>query len=57
MSSNADEDDIADYVKNAAQMLYCGGTVGGKSGNAFDPKDIATRAEVAALLYRFIEAT
>jgi hypothetical protein len=51
----ADETDIADYAKNAAQTLYGGGIVSGKPGNLFDPKAGATRAEVAAILHRFAE--
>jgi hypothetical protein len=37
-------------------ILYRSGVVSGKPGNLFDPKGEATRAEVAALLRRFIEA-
>jgi hypothetical protein len=39
-----------------AETLYCGRIVSGKPGNLFDPKGSATRAEVAAILHRFIEA-
>jgi hypothetical protein len=52
----ADEADIAEYAKNAVQTLYCGSIVSGKANNLFDPKGSATRAEVAAILSRFIEA-
>jgi hypothetical protein len=51
----ADDAEIADYAKNAVQTLVGGGIVNGKPGNAFDPKGNATRAEVAALLHRFVE--
>jgi hypothetical protein len=50
----ADEAEIADYAKNAVQTLYNGGIISGKPGNVFDPRDSATRAEVAAILHRFI---
>jgi hypothetical protein len=53
----ADENSIADYAKNAVQTLYTGGIVNGKQDNAFDPRGSATRAEVAAMLHRFIERT
>ena len=53
----ADESDIADYAKNAVQTLYNGGVLNGKSGNNFDPRGSATRAELAAVLHRFIEKT
>jgi hypothetical protein len=52
----ADDADIAEYAKPSVQTLYCSGIVGGKPGNLFDPKGSATRAEVAAILNRFIEA-
>jgi hypothetical protein len=52
----ADESGIAEYAKNAVQMLYCGGIIHGKPGGLFDPTGTATRAEAAALLRRFIEA-
>jgi hypothetical protein len=55
-SAFADDADIADYAKNAVQTLYSGGIISGKPDNAFDPKGNATRAEVAAMLHRFIEA-
>jgi hypothetical protein len=50
----ADEAAIADYAKNAVRTLYCGGIVNGRPGNRFDPAGKATRAEVAAMLHRFI---
>ena len=31
------------------------GILSGKTGNRFDPKDNATRAEAAAVLHRFVE--
>jgi hypothetical protein len=51
----SDEADIADYAKQAVQDLYSGGIINGVGGNAFNPKAGATRAEVAAMLRRFIE--
>jgi hypothetical protein len=66
-----DSAEIADYAKNAVQTLYSAGIISGKpassivSGsehqlspqgdNLFDPKGEATRAEVAAVLHRFIK--
>jgi hypothetical protein len=52
----ADDADIADYAKSAVQTLYNGGIINGVGGNAVNPKGQATRAEVAAMLHRFIEA-
>ncbi|MDR1205150.1 MAG: S-layer homology domain-containing protein, partial [Peptococcaceae bacterium] len=53
----ADEADIAEYAKSAVQTLYCGNIIGGKPNNIFDPKGSATRAEVAAILHRFVVNT
>jgi hypothetical protein len=52
----SDDADIADYAKNAIQTLYNGGIINGVGGDAINPKGPATRAEVAAMLHRFIEA-
>jgi hypothetical protein len=51
-----DDADIADYAKNAVQTLYGGGIVSGKGNNIFDPRGESTRAEVASMLHRFLEA-
>jgi hypothetical protein len=55
----ADEADIADYAKNAVQTLNKLGIIKGISVDTIkiDPKRTATRAEVAAILHRFTEAT
>jgi hypothetical protein len=52
----ADEALVADYARAAAETLYSGGVITGKSGNLFDPRGNATRAEVAAVMHRFAEA-
>ena len=51
----ADEDKIADYAKNAIQVLNKLGIINGKGNNIIDPKGEATRAEFAAMLHRFLE--
>jgi hypothetical protein len=53
----ADETGIADYAREAVRTLAEGGVLNGKPGNLFDPSGKATRAEVAAVLHRFVEAT
>ena len=50
-----DADKIADYAKAAMQWAVGSGLVKGKSGNLLDPQGTATRAEIAAMLHRFIE--
>jgi hypothetical protein len=52
----ADDADIAAYAREAVDALYRSGVISGKPGNLFDPKGTATRAEVAAMLHRFIIA-
>ncbi|MDR1616239.1 MAG: S-layer homology domain-containing protein [Syntrophomonadaceae bacterium] len=52
----ADDAQIADYAKNSVRSLYNGGIISGKPNNVFDPRGSATRAEVAAMMHRFIEA-
>ena len=50
-----DADKITDYAKTAMQWTVGSGLVKGKSGNLLDPQGTATRAEIAAMLHRFIE--
>ena len=50
-----DADKITDYAKTAMQWAVGSGLVKGKSGNQLDPQGTATRAEIAAMLHRFIE--
>ena len=50
-----DADKITDYAKTAMQWAVGSGLVKGKYGNLLDPQGTATRAEIAAMLHRFIE--
>ena len=50
-----DADKITDYAKTAMQWTVGSGLVKGKSSNLLDPQGTATRAEIAAMLHRFIE--
>ena len=50
-----DADKITDYARTAMQWAVGSGLVKGKSGNLLDPQGTATRAEIAAMLHRFIE--
>ena len=50
-----DVDKITDYAKTAMGWAVDSGLVKGKSGNLLDPQGTATRAEIAAMLHRFIE--
>ena len=51
-----DSADIGTYAKEAVETLYKAQIINGKNGGLFDPKGMATRAEAAAMLHRFIEA-
>ncbi len=55
LSKFKDADKISDYAKTAMQWAVGSGLVKGKSGNLLDPQGTATRAEIAAMLHRFIE--
>jgi uncharacterized repeat protein (TIGR02543 family) len=50
-----DDADIANYALEAIKRFFAAGIIEGKDGNRFDSKGQATRAEVAAMLHRFIE--
>ena len=53
--ANGGADKITDYAKTAMQWAVGSGLVKGKSGNLLDPQGTATRAEIAAMIHRFIE--
>ena len=52
--SFADSSEISEYAKEAVNIMQRAGIISGKDGNIFDPKGEATRAEVSAVLSRFI---
>ena len=52
----ADAGSISDYAKDAALYCFINGVITGKPGNLFDPQGLATRAEAATMLNRFIES-
>ncbi len=51
----ADLADIADYATDGVMYCKLAGIMEGKGDNKFEPKANATRAEIAAVLQRFIE--
>jgi hypothetical protein len=51
----ADSDQISGYAGEAVKQMQMAGIFDGRSGNRFDPQGIATRAEVSAVLRRFVE--
>ena len=51
----ADDTEIADYAKNAVQVLNKLNIINGKGNNIIDPKGTATRGEAAAMLHRIME--
>jgi len=54
-NSFADNEEISSYAKEAVKGMQMAGILSGKSNNNFDPKGTATRAEVSAVLRRFVE--
>jgi hypothetical protein len=50
----ADWKKISGWAKDAVNRLVIQGIINGKPDNLFDPKGAATRAEFAAILYRFL---
>lgn len=51
-----DENDISAWAAAAVKEIQRVGIINGRPGNIFDPKGTATRAEVATIFARFIEA-
>jgi hypothetical protein len=50
-----DHYNISQWALDAVKMIQEGGIIEGKSNNLFKPKGNATRAEVAAVIKRFIQ--
>ena len=50
-----DADKITDYAKMVMRWAVGNGLIKGKSENLLDPQGTATRAEISAMLHRFIE--
>lgn len=53
--SFADNNEIVDYAIESVTVLHNAGVISGKPGGVFDPQGKATRAEVAAILHRYVE--
>ncbi len=51
----ADGANISTWAKDAVKAMQIAGVINGKDGNRFDPQGTATRAEVSAVLKRFVE--
>ena len=51
----ADNASISSWAKDAVRAMQQAGILAGKTGNRFDPRGTATRAEVATVLRRFVE--
>lgn len=50
-----DSSKISAYAEDAVKQMQMAGVISGKNGNFFDPQGTATRAEVSAVLRRFVE--
>ena len=51
----ADNAKISAYAKDAVKQMQMAGVISGKNGNLYDPQGTATRAEVSAVLRRYVE--
>jgi len=50
-----DEDSIAGYAKEAVEVMYAAGIINGVGNFEFAPKNHATRAEAAVIMYRVLQ--
>ena len=50
-----DNASIASWAADAVNAMQQAGVINGKDGNRFDPTGTATRAEVSAVLHRYVE--
>jgi hypothetical protein len=51
----ADNAKIGAWAAPSVKRIQMAGVISGKNGNLFDPQGTATRAEVSAVLHRFVE--
>lgn len=51
----ADESSMSNYAKDAVYFMQQGKILNGKNDNNFDPQGLATRAEVATMMSRFLD--
>ena len=51
-----DSDSISGWAADAAGYCQTAGIISGRSGGVFAPQETATRAEVAAIIQRFVES-
>ena len=51
----SDANEVSNYAKSALCWATEKGIISGKGNNILDPKEKATRAEVAAMIMRFCE--
>ncbi|OON98940.1 MAG: hypothetical protein ATN35_02725 [Epulopiscium sp. Nele67-Bin004] len=54
ISTFSDGNSVAAWASTAMEWAVGNGIVGGKDGNLLDPKGTATRAEIAAIINRFL---
>ncbi|MCL2085111.1 MAG: S-layer homology domain-containing protein, partial [Oscillospiraceae bacterium] len=52
----ADEASIASWALSAVKQIQAAGIITGRPGSLYEPKDTASRADVATIFARFIEA-
>jgi hypothetical protein len=57
LSAYADADAISEWAREAMAWANATGLITGRGADTLAPADTATRAEVAAVLHRFAEAT
>ena len=55
ISAFEDFDSVSNYAKNAVSFAEANGIVKGMGDGNFHPKDSATRAEAAVIIYNAIE--
>lgn len=54
-AKKVDNNTLSQQAKGAVEQMQMAGIFSGKENNKFDPKGTATRAEVSAVINRFVE--
>lgn len=57
LTAFSDEQDIANYAKEAVSAMQKAGIINGVGNGKFAPQDTATRAQAAVILYQLLMET
>lgn len=55
LTTFTDAAQVSDWAQDSVEWAVAKGIIGGKDGNRLDPQGTATRAEISAMIHRYVE--